>query len=132
MDGLGKVLASRYPVAQVVWARYAFAVPVLLLLTRPGRWPSLLRCERPLLQVGRGLLPLLASVTVIVGLLFIPLADATAIGFASPLLVAVLSILTELGLAGLQHVIVPEGLRQLETDKNVPFQGLAAGEMATE
>jgi drug/metabolite transporter (DMT)-like permease len=91
MDGLGKVLAGRYPVAQVVWARYAFAVPVLLLLTRPGRWPSLLRCERPLLQAGRGLLPLLASVTVIVGLLFIPLADATAIGFASPLLVAVLS-----------------------------------------
>ena len=91
MDGLGKLLAGRYPVAQVVWARYAFAVPVLLLLTRPSRWPGLLRCERPLLQAGRGLLPLLASVTVIVGLLFIPLADATAIGFASPLLVAVLS-----------------------------------------
>jgi drug/metabolite transporter (DMT)-like permease len=91
MDGLGKLLAGGYPVAQVVWARYAFAVPVLLLLTRPARWPSLLRCERPLLQAGRGLLPLLASVTVIVGLLFIPLADATAIGFASPLLVAVLS-----------------------------------------
>jgi drug/metabolite transporter (DMT)-like permease len=91
MDGLGKLLAGGYPVAQVVWARYAFAVPVLLLLTRPSRWPRLLRCERPLLQAGRGLLPLLASVTVIVGLLFIPLADATAIGFASPLLVALLS-----------------------------------------
>ena len=52
--------------------------------------------------------------------------------FAGAVLVAGLSILTELGLAGLQHLIVPKGLRQLETDKNVPFQGLAAGEMATE
>jgi drug/metabolite transporter (DMT)-like permease len=91
MDGLGKFLIDGHSIVQIVWARYAFAVPVILVLTRPGGWPGLLRCERPLLQAGRGLLPLLASMTVILGLGLMPLADATAISFASPLLVVILS-----------------------------------------
>jgi drug/metabolite transporter (DMT)-like permease len=91
MDGLAKLLAGEYPVVQVVWARYAFAVPVILATARPAAWPGLLRCERPLLQAARGLLPLLASVTVVLGLGLMPLADATAISFASPLLVVALS-----------------------------------------
>ncbi len=52
--------------------------------------------------------------------------------FAGAVLVAVLSIVTELVLAGFQRLIVPRGLQQRETDKNVPFQGLAPAEMATE
>jgi osmoprotectant transport system permease protein len=52
--------------------------------------------------------------------------------FAGAVLVALLSILTELLLAAVQRLIVPRGLRRLERDKNVPFQGLAPGEMATE
>ena len=52
--------------------------------------------------------------------------------FAGALLVAVLSILTELLLAGVQRLIVPRGLRERETGKNEPFTGLAAAEMATE
>ncbi len=91
MDGLAKLLAGEYSVVQVVWARYAFAVPVILAAARPAAWPGLLRCERPRLQAARGLLPLLASVTVVLGLGLMPLADATAISFASPLLVVALS-----------------------------------------
>ena len=91
MDGLGKILAVDYPVVQIVWARYAFAVPVVLAMTRPRRWPNLLRCERVAVQAARGVLPLLASAAVIVGLTLMPLADFTAIGFASPLLVVALS-----------------------------------------
>jgi drug/metabolite transporter (DMT)-like permease len=93
MDGLAKLLAGEYSIVQVVWARYAFAVPVILATARPAAWPDLLRCERPALQAARGLLPLLASVTVVVGLGLMPLADATAISFASPLLVVALSAL---------------------------------------
>ena len=51
----------------------------------------MLRCERPLLQAGRALLPLLASAAVLLGLRFMSLADATAISFASPLFVVALS-----------------------------------------
>src|SRR4051812_28762097 len=87
MDGLGKLLAADFPLLQLVWARYAFAVPVILATTAPARWLSLLSCERPLLQGARGILPLLASATVLLGLRFMSLADATAITFAAPLFV---------------------------------------------
>ncbi len=92
MDGLAKFLAGQHSVVQVVWARYAFALPVILAAARPAAWPGLLRCERPALQVVRALMPLLASVTVVLGLALMPLADATAISFASPLLVVALSV----------------------------------------
>jgi drug/metabolite transporter (DMT)-like permease len=92
MDGLGKLLGRRYPVVEVIWARYAFALPVVLLAMPPRSWPALLRSERPWLQAARALLPLLASATAIVGLLFLPLADTTAISFASPLFVVILSV----------------------------------------
>jgi drug/metabolite transporter (DMT)-like permease len=91
MDGLGKLLGRSYPVDEVIWARYAFALPVVLATMPPRAWPTLLRCERPWLQGARALLPLLASATVIIGLSLLPLADATAISFASPLLVVILS-----------------------------------------
>ncbi len=91
MDGLAKLLAGDYAVVQIVWARYAFAVPVILAVARPSAWPGLLRCERPSLQALRAMMPVLANVTVILGVSLMPLADATAISFASPLLVVALS-----------------------------------------
>jgi drug/metabolite transporter (DMT)-like permease len=91
MDGLGKFLAGNYSVFQVVWARYAFAVPIALAMAGGSTWRNLVGNGSPWLQVGRALLPLLASATVILGLALMPLADFTAISFASPLLVAALS-----------------------------------------
>ncbi len=91
MDGLGKFLAADFPLLQLVWARNAFAIPVILATTAPGVWLRLLRCERPLLQVVRGLLPLLAGAAVLLGLRFMSLADATVITFAAPLFVVALS-----------------------------------------
>jgi hypothetical protein len=49
----------------------------------PVGWPSLLRCERPLLQAVRGLLPLLAGASILLGLRLMSLADATVITFAA-------------------------------------------------
>src|SRR6266852_2187489 len=46
MDGLGKLLATYFPLLQLVWARSAFAVPVILASAAPAGWPNLLRCER--------------------------------------------------------------------------------------
>lgn len=91
MDGLGKLLAADYSVAQVIWARYAFAVPVILAVAGPGSWRGLLKSGRPSLQACRALLPLLSSVTVVLGLTMMPLADFTAISFAAPLVVVALS-----------------------------------------
>jgi drug/metabolite transporter (DMT)-like permease len=91
MDGVGKFLVADHPVVQIVWGRYAFALPVVLSVVRPAAWSQMFRCERPALQALRGLLPLLASVSVIMGVALMPLADFTAIGFASPLLVVALA-----------------------------------------
>jgi osmoprotectant transport system permease protein len=52
--------------------------------------------------------------------------------FSGAVLVAVLSILTEVGLTLVQRVVVPKGLRQRETGKNDPFVGLATGQTASE
>src|SRR5438045_5513793 len=73
MDGLGKMLGRDYPVVEVIWARYSFALPVIVAMLSRRAWPTLLRGERPWLQAGRALLPLLASATVIVGVSFMPL-----------------------------------------------------------
>jgi drug/metabolite transporter (DMT)-like permease len=91
MDGLGKFLAADFPLLQLVWARNAFAIPVILATTAPAGWLRLLRCARPLLQVMRGLLPLLGGAAVLLGLRFMSLADATVITFAAPLFVVALS-----------------------------------------
>ncbi len=91
MDGIAKVLARDHSVVQIIWARYVFAVPVVLLVVRPSDWSGLLRSGRPLLQAGRAMLPLLSSGTVVLGVSLMPLADVTAISFAAPLLVVTLS-----------------------------------------
>src|SRR3954447_7906221 len=76
MDGLAKLLAGEYSAVQLVWARYAFAVRVILLSARPAAWPGLLRCERPSLQAGRGLLAGLANGTPGGGVRLLPPAGA--------------------------------------------------------
>ena len=91
MDAMSKLLAETQSIVQIVWARYAFAVPVVLVTTPRAAWPSLLRVSSPLLQAVRGLMPALASFAVVAGLVFLPLAEVTALTFASPLLVVALS-----------------------------------------
>ena len=91
MDAMSKLLADSQSVVQIVWARYAFAVPVILATTRHAEWPTLLRVASPWLQIGRGMMPVLASFAVVAGLALLPLAEVTALTFASPLLVVALS-----------------------------------------
>lgn len=92
MDALGKQLAEELDVMQVIWGRYVFALPVLLVLAPPARWAGLLRNSRPALQVVRALMPMAAGLTIVLALRTMPLADATVISFAAPLLVTALSI----------------------------------------
>lgn len=90
-DAAAKWLARSQSVVQIVWARYLFALPLLLLGTPWRSWMMVLRVARPGLQAARALLPVLASFAVVLGLVFLPLAEVTVLTFASPLLVAALS-----------------------------------------
>jgi drug/metabolite transporter (DMT)-like permease len=90
LDALAKYLSQSYPVPQVVWARYA-ALVVLLVLYLGRRLPGVLRTRRLGLQVWRAVALLLTTGLFFSALSFLPLADATAIMFVAPILVTALS-----------------------------------------
>ena len=91
LDSIVKVLIRRhYPMTEVLWARYAFSLlPLLALLPRHGL--GLMATRRLELQLGRGGLMLLSSAAMYAGLRFLPMADCYAVGFVTPLLVALAS-----------------------------------------
>jgi drug/metabolite transporter (DMT)-like permease len=91
MDTLAKHLTQSYTVTQVLWARYAFALGLVVALLR-GRLPGLARSGRPGLQIARGLLLLLSSMLFFTAISLMPLADAMTIGFVGPLLLAALAV----------------------------------------
>ncbi len=92
VDGFSKLLAPTQSVAQIVWARYALAIPLLLATTPPAVWKSTFRTAHPWLQILRGLTPLGVSAGMVVGVRYLPLADATAILFAGPFIILGLSL----------------------------------------
>lgn len=90
MDAASKILVADYDPVEVMWGRYlailAMLVPLIL------RSPRALVVARPGLQLARGICIFGAAVFFITGLAILPIADATAISFVSPLLVTALSI----------------------------------------
>src|SRR5215469_8405807 len=90
-DGFTKSLAMEYDPFEVSALRY-FCTSLLLLPFALRRGPGAFRTAVPMLQIGRGLAMLGSSIFFISGLTSLPLADATTIGFASPLMVTALSI----------------------------------------
>lgn len=92
VDGLSKLLAEDQSFAQIVWARYALGLPILLLATRPSQLKRLFHTNRPYLQILRGLTPVCVSIAMVFAVRYMPLAEATVILFAAPLLVVALSV----------------------------------------
>jgi drug/metabolite transporter (DMT)-like permease len=94
MSALVRKLGSVAPVGQMVFFRSAFAVlPVLVIYALRGELASALYTRRPLGQLGRGLLSVFGMFTNFSALTRLPLADATAISFASPLVTVALAAL---------------------------------------
>jgi drug/metabolite transporter (DMT)-like permease len=92
MDTIAKYLARSYPVAGVVWARYAANLVILLaFLAARGEFKRL-RTARPALQIMRGLLLAGATLLYFTSLTVLPMAEAAAIGFVMPLFLAVLAV----------------------------------------
>jgi len=92
MSALVRQLGDVAPVGQMVFFRSAFAVvPVVMIYALRGQLSSALRTGRPLGQLGRGLLSVCGMFTNFSALTRLPLADVTAISFASPLITVVLA-----------------------------------------
>ncbi|MFO1196457.1 MAG: DMT family transporter [Burkholderiaceae bacterium] len=92
MEAMVKWLARSYPVPLIVWARYFTQALLMVALLGPRVGARLVRTRRPGLQAIRGVMLGLSSMLFFSSLVWLPLADASAIAAVTPILVTVLAI----------------------------------------
>jgi drug/metabolite transporter (DMT)-like permease len=90
-DVIIKGLSSRYPALQIVFVRSLVALTLYAWLLWRERDAATLPPERPWLHAGRGALGLLSFTSYYMALAAMPMATVTAVAFAAPLFVTVLS-----------------------------------------
>jgi drug/metabolite transporter (DMT)-like permease len=93
MDALLKVMVASYPVPQLMFLRFAVHVVFVILAVRIFTGSLPWRSRAPLLQTLRSATLAAASASFIVALMHVPLADATAVMFAAPVLTVALAAL---------------------------------------
>ncbi len=90
-DALSKWLGASYDPIQIIFFRTLVSLPLIALLARfNGGWASL-RTRRPGVHLLRGLIFTGTMFCFVTGLTLLPLAETTAIAFAAPLFVTLLS-----------------------------------------
>ncbi|HEX6143194.1 MAG TPA: DMT family transporter [Geminicoccaceae bacterium] len=92
MDAVVKTLAVRYPAPEIVLGNGLVMLMVVAAMTLRRGGLAHLRTRRPGLQLLRGLASTLAATAAFFAFSRIPLADAYAIIFTTPLLVTLLSV----------------------------------------
>ncbi|MFC5739304.1 DMT family transporter [Sinirhodobacter huangdaonensis] len=122
MQAMIKAVASHVPPGEAVFFRSAFGiVPILVWLAVTHELGGGLRVQSPLGHVWRGVIGTTAMGLGFAALAFLPLPEATAIGYATPILVVVFAALflgeqvrivrisaVALGLAGVLVVLWPQ------------------------
>jgi len=91
MDTTAKYLSRTYPVPGIVWARYAAQTLFLVVVFAPQLGLGLLRTRRAGLQILRGAILAASTVFFFSALALMPIAEAVAITFLSPLLLTAAS-----------------------------------------
>ena len=90
-DAVSKVLSYTYPIALIVWARYAVHGALMAAIFLPRQGVRLLHTQKPLLQLVRAFCLLMTTACFATGLKYLPLAEACAVNFLAPLFVTALS-----------------------------------------
>lgn len=94
MSTLVKMVADRVPVGEIVFARSFFAIlPIFVYVLVRGELATALFTRRLGGHIGRAAIGAASMGCNFIALGLLPLADATAIGFASPLITVVLAVL---------------------------------------
>ena len=119
-DATSKYLSKTLPSVEIAWIRFLIFALIMIPAMVPGSPVFALRTKRPVLQIMRGAALLGSSVLFISGLRFLPIAEASATSFVSPLFVTALSIVflgekvglrrwlaTAVGLVGVLIVLRP-------------------------
>jgi len=119
-DATAKYLSATLPSIEIAWIRFLVFGVIMVPAMLPGSPLYALQSERRGLQLMRGVALLASSLFFISGLRFLPIAEASATGFVSPLFVTALSIVflgervgarrwiaTALGLIGVLIILRP-------------------------
>lgn len=94
MGAVVRYLTRTVPLGEIVFARSFIAlIPLLLMLAWQGELTTALRTKNPFGHLTRSLTGAVAMFLNFAALVFLPLAEATAIGFAIPLFTVALSAL---------------------------------------
>ena len=92
VDAQAKFLTDTLHPIQIVWCRQlGLLAGVVFLLFLKG--PGLLRSVQPKIQITRGVLAACSATLFIVGVAYVPLADAVAITFVAPFIVTLMGAL---------------------------------------
>lgn len=91
-DALAKYLARGLPPVEIAWIRFVVFALIMSPAIVMARGGNVLRSTRPVIQVLRGIGLLSSSLFFIWGLRFLPIAEASATAFISPIFVTGLSI----------------------------------------
>jgi len=92
-DAVVKSMAGAWPGTAVAALRYCLGALGLAAIVAAAHGRAGFRIPRPGLQFGRGAAVALATICFFMGVMAMPLADATAIQFTSPMLTGILSAL---------------------------------------
>ncbi len=92
MDATGKHLTHSLPVVEITWGRYLFHLLALPLFLGGRSLRTAVHSTRVGLQVVRSALLMGSTFIFFLAVKYIPLGDATAVGFVGPLLVTALSV----------------------------------------
>jgi len=91
LDASAKWISGYMHPLQAAWARYVVSVVLVMVLLNPWTSPGVMRTRAPGLQGFRSVMLLLSTVLNFFALQYLQLAEAIAIIFATPLLIALLS-----------------------------------------
>ena len=91
LDTTSKLVSASVPLLMGIWFRYCFQALMTTLVVVPRFGVAVLKTQHPRFQILRGLLLLISSFFAFSSLLYLPVADFTAIGSLVPLIITLLA-----------------------------------------
>jgi drug/metabolite transporter (DMT)-like permease len=92
-DVAAKLVVGRLPPLEVLWLRSLIVLALTLPVLLWRRGLAVIGTRHPFLQLVRGCCVTVASLLFLMGLMYLPVADASAINFIWPVLVTVFSVI---------------------------------------
>ena len=90
LDAITRYTTQLYPVPLLVWARYGVQMLAMIAWLGPSMRFDMLQTRRPGLQIVRSIVLLASSMLFVTALRSLPLAEATALNYSTPVIVVLM------------------------------------------